>query len=132
MWLPNKIVKKHILPGKQRCVFLCYLLNSCTNAIIKANVIIVSNIRDTNSNLIICNKIVVSIIHTTSNHIGNGNHILLILTFLTIIFNFTYKVKSFYLFFKYHKNMLLLNQLHELIMLLDILYMLPRLHYNFL
>lgn len=58
-------------------VFFCYLLKTKAKAIIKANAIIVTDIKPINSNFINNNKTSISIIRTTSISYVGGNHILL-------------------------------------------------------
>lgn len=84
-----------------------YLLKILANAIIKANVIIVSAHSARKSNLIICNKII-SIIHTTSSFGIGGNHILLFFShFLCLLYKLKLKksiVLYKFLFVFYQKN----------------------------
>lgn len=92
MWLPIVLVKiSHISTGNGRDMAFYYLLKILANAIIKANVIIVSAHSARKSNLIICNKII-SIIHTTSSFGIGGNHILLFFShFLCLLYKLKLK-----------------------------------------
>ena len=70
--------KKHISRSRQMCFFIGYfcLLIITTNAIIKANVMIVTDTRPVKSNFIINNKVCTSIIRLTS-FLQEANHICL-------------------------------------------------------
>ena len=82
-WFANIIIEKNTLPGKDRCVFLLVylcLLIIIAKAIIKANAMIVTDIKPANSNFINKSNFI-SIIRLTSSYVGGKPH-LFILKFL--------------------------------------------------
>lgn len=96
-WLPMFMVKYTFI-STQECVFLFYLLKIITNAITKANAIIVTTIRAKNSNFIISNNSI-SIIDTTSilviNHVCKWQPHSAFLIFLLIIYEVRYIVNMY-------------------------------------
>ena len=68
--------------------YFCSLIIT-TNAIIKANVMIVTDTRPVKSNLIINNKVCTSTIRLTSSYVGGKPHLLILIShvnYFTILF----------------------------------------------
>ena len=77
------ICKKHISWSRQMCFFIDYfrLLIITTNAIIKPNVMVVTDTRPVKSNLIINNKVCTSTIRLTSSYVGGKPHLLILISY---------------------------------------------------
>lgn len=138
MWFASWSVKNtHLFrQNTDVCFFVFYfcLLIITTIAIIKVNVMIVTDTRPVNSNFIINNKVSISIICITSYYVGGKPHLffsflcfLLYTIFFTFQANKTKKIEnhiSIYMifYFYYHFIILLHFFLHLLYKILHIFY----------
>ena len=74
---------KNTSPGQDRCVFISYfcLLMITTNVIIKANAMIVTDIKTAKSSFIINNNACTSTIRLTSSYVGGKPHLLILISY---------------------------------------------------
>ena len=99
-----KCIKHTSFSAKYRCVFFVFyfcLLIITTIAIIKVNVMIVTDTRPANSNFMMNNKVSISIICITSYYVGGKPHLFfsfLLFLLYTIFFTFQANKIKYFLF----------------------------------